>query len=98
MSGPEAEALMSAPGRPTGLRRFLPPIGSTGCHLLLGGVAIFILGPLGGHLGGGILGGYIGGVTALKVPAAANLAVFPPPPLAPASTDCCRRCSDGSQN
>src|SRR5215472_9187663 len=29
-------------------RRFLPPIGSPGYHLLLGAVAILILGPLGG--------------------------------------------------
>src|SRR3989442_6077231 len=32
----------------TGLKRFLPRIGSPGYHLLLAIVAIFILGPLGG--------------------------------------------------
>jgi hypothetical protein len=32
----------------TGLKRFLPPIGSPAYHLMLAAVAIFILGPLGG--------------------------------------------------
>src|ERR1035441_1177435 len=55
-----------------GSRRFLPRIGSPGYHLLLGTVAIFILGPLGGisaafmnfsigfFLGGQVLGGILG--------------------------------------
>lgn len=77
MSGPEADALMSAPGRPAGLRRFLPPIGSPRYHLLLGGVAIFILGPLGGvsaafmnfsigfFIGGQVLAGILGSTITL---------------------------------
>jgi uncharacterized oligopeptide transporter (OPT) family protein len=77
MSGHEAEAVMSAPGRPAGLRRFLPPIGSPRYHLLLGGVAIFILGPLGGvsaafmnfsigfFIGGQVLAGILGSTITL---------------------------------
>lgn len=53
---------------------FLPPIGSVGYHLLLGAVAIFILGPLGGitaaymnfslgfFVGGQVLAGILGSV------------------------------------
>src|SRR5258708_23326438 len=52
--------------------RFLPPIGSRGYHLLLGAVAILILGPLGGitatfmnfsvgfFVGGQVLAGILG--------------------------------------
>ena len=40
---------MPSPTEPaSGLKRFLPRIGSPGYHLLLATVAIFILGPLGG--------------------------------------------------
>ena len=68
---------MSAPVRPTGLRRLLPPIGSTRYHLLLGGVSIFILGPLGGisaaymnfsigfFIGGQVLAGILGSTVTL---------------------------------
>src|SRR5512137_2384258 len=57
---------------PTGLKRFLPRIGSPGYHVLLGAVAIFILGPLGGisaafmnfsigfFIGGQVLAGILG--------------------------------------
>jgi uncharacterized oligopeptide transporter (OPT) family protein len=62
------------PGTPhdKGLKRFLPPIGSTGYYLLLAAVAIFILGPLGGisaaymnfslgfFVGGQVLAGILG--------------------------------------
>ena len=53
-------------------RRFLPPIGTAGYHVLLGAVAIFILGPLGGitsaymnfslgfFVGGQVLAGLLG--------------------------------------
>ena len=55
-------------------RRFLPPIGTAGYHVLLGAVAIFILGPLGGitsaymnfslgfFVGGQVLAGILGSV------------------------------------
>lgn len=55
-------------------RRFLPPINSTGYYMLLGAVAIFILGPLGGitaaymnfslgfFVGGQVLAGILGSV------------------------------------
>ena len=55
-------------------KRFLPPIGSPGYYLLLGSVAIFILGPLGGitaaymnfslgfFVGGQVLAGILGSV------------------------------------
>jgi uncharacterized oligopeptide transporter (OPT) family protein len=58
----------------TQLRRFLPPINSVGFHVLLGCVAIFILGPLGGitaaymnfslgfFVGGQVLAGILGSV------------------------------------
>src|ERR1044071_1496805 len=40
---------MAEPSAPTpSFKRFLPPIGSPGYHLMLACVAIFILGPLGG--------------------------------------------------
>lgn len=54
--------------------RFLPPIGSTGYYVLLGAIAIFILGPLGGitasymcfslgfFVGGQVLAGILGSV------------------------------------
>ena len=38
---------MPDPSSAVGVRRFLPPIGSTAYHVLLGCVAILILGPLG---------------------------------------------------
>ena len=77
MSGPEVDSSLSAPGRPAGLRRLLPPIGSPRYHLLLGGVAIFILGPLGGisaafmnfsigfFIGGQVLAGILGSTITL---------------------------------
>jgi hypothetical protein len=60
-----------APER-AGIRRFLPPIGSPGYHVLLAAVALFILGPLGGisaaymnfsigfFIGGQVLAGILG--------------------------------------
>ncbi|MFH1142951.1 MAG: peptide transporter, partial [Candidatus Eisenbacteria bacterium] len=62
------------PGAPpqTGLRRHLPPIGSRRYHILLGAIAILILGPLGGiaaaymnfslgfFIGGQVLAGILG--------------------------------------
>src|ERR1041385_1748742 len=57
--------------------RFLPPIGSPGYHILLGAVAIFILGPLGGisaafmnfsigfFVGGQVLAGILGSTVTL---------------------------------
>jgi hypothetical protein len=68
---------MSAPGRPSALRRLLPPIGSPAYHILLGCVAIFILGPLGGisaafmnfsigfFIGGQVLAGILGSTITL---------------------------------
>jgi len=69
---------MSAPTtQPTGLKRYLPRIGSPGYHLLLGAVAIFILGPLGGvsaafmnfsigfFVGGQVLAGILGSAVTL---------------------------------
>ncbi len=68
---------MSAPDRPAGLRRFLPPIGTPRYHLLLGCVAIFLLGPLGGvsaafmnfsigfFIGGQVLAGILGSTVTL---------------------------------
>ena len=58
----------------TGFRRFLPPMNSPGYYILLGAVAIFILGPLGGitaaymnfslgfFVGGQVLAGILGSV------------------------------------
>jgi uncharacterized oligopeptide transporter (OPT) family protein len=68
---------MSAPDRLAGLRRLLPPIGSPRYHLLLGCVAIFLLGPLGGvsaafmnfsigfFIGGQVLAGILGSTVTL---------------------------------
>src|SRR5512137_2626410 len=62
---------------PTGLKRFLPRIGSPGYHVLLGAVAIFVLGPLGGisaafmnfsigfFIGGQVLAGILGSTVTL---------------------------------
>lgn len=62
---------------PTGLKRFLPPIGSPAYHVMLSVVAIFILGPLGGisaafmnfsigfFVGGQVLAGILGSVVTL---------------------------------
>src|SRR5262245_31385123 len=47
-SATEAERLPLPNESDSGLKRFLPRIGSPGYHLLLAVVAIFILGPLGG--------------------------------------------------
>ena len=67
----------TATTRPTGLKRFLPPIGSPAYHVLLGSVAIFILGPLGGvsaafmnfsigfFIGGQVLAGILGSTVTL---------------------------------
>src|SRR5437879_13244988 len=61
----------------TGPKRFLPRIGSPGYHILLGAVAIFILGPLGGisaafmnfsigfFIGGQVLAGILGSTVTL---------------------------------
>ena len=69
---------MSAPTtQPTGLKRFLPRIGSPAYHLMLATVAIFILGPLGGisaafmnfsigfFVGGQVLAGILGSAVTL---------------------------------
>src|SRR5512136_2184573 len=70
-SPPEPRAISGEP------RRFLPRIGSPGYHLMLGTVAIFILGPLGGisaafmnfsigfFLGGQVLAGILGSAVTL---------------------------------
>ena len=62
---------------PTGLRRWLPPIGSPGYHALLVTVAILVLGPLGGvsaafmnfsigfFIGGQVLAGILGSAVTL---------------------------------
>src|SRR5258707_10920200 len=62
---------------PSGLKKFLPPIGSPAFHLMLGAVAIYILGPLGGisaafmnfsigfFIGGQVLAGILGSVVTL---------------------------------
>src|SRR5258706_7045211 len=64
-------------GNSSGLRRFLPRIGSPGYHILLATVAIFILGPLGGisaafmnfsigfFVGGQVLAGILGSTVTL---------------------------------
>src|SRR5437868_4444217 len=61
----------------SGVRRFLPPIGSPGYHVMLSAVAIFILGPLGGisaafmnfsigfFVGGQVLAGILGSTVTL---------------------------------
>lgn len=69
---------MSWPNEPaSGIRRFLPRIGSPGYHVLLAAVAIFILGPLGGisaafmnfsigfYIGGQVLAGILGSAVTL---------------------------------
>jgi uncharacterized oligopeptide transporter (OPT) family protein len=68
---------MSVSARPSALRRLLPPIDSTAYHVLLGCVAIFILGPLGGisaafmnfsigfFIGGQVLAGILGSTITL---------------------------------
>jgi len=69
---------MSAPSTPAiGFKRFLPRIGSPAYHLMLGAVAIFILGPLGGisaafmnfsigfFIGGQVLAGILGSTVTL---------------------------------
>ena len=69
--------MMSPAPEPTGLKRFLPRIGSPGYHLLLATVAILILGPLGGisaafmnfsigfFIGGQVLAGILGSAVTL---------------------------------
>jgi uncharacterized oligopeptide transporter (OPT) family protein len=68
---------MSVSERPSALRRLLPPIDSPAYHILLGCVAIFILGPLGGisaafmnfsigfFIGGQVLAGILGSTITL---------------------------------
>ena len=68
---------MSVSGRPSTLRRLLPPIDSPAYHVLLGCVAIFVLGPLGGisaafmnfsigfFIGGQVLAGILGSTVTL---------------------------------
>ena len=68
---------MSVSARTSALRRLLPPIDSTAYHVLLGCVAIFILGPLGGisaafmnfsigfFIGGQVLAGILGSTITL---------------------------------
>ncbi len=63
--------------RARGIKRYLPPVGSRGYHLMLGLVAILILGPLGGisaafmnfsigfFVGGQVLAGILGSVVTL---------------------------------
>ena len=63
--------------QPTGLKTLLPRIGSPGYHIMLGAVAIFILGPLGGisaafmnfsigfYIGGQVLAGILGSAVTL---------------------------------
>ena len=62
----------SDPNKPVPAKRFLPPVGTPGYHVLLAAVAIFILGPLGGisaaymnfslgfFVGGQVLAGILG--------------------------------------
>jgi hypothetical protein len=68
---------MSASESTPAPKRWLPPIGSLRYHLLLGTVAIFILGPLGGisaafmhfsigfFIGGQVLAGILGSMVTL---------------------------------
>src|ERR1700755_2091284 len=61
----------------SGLKRFLPKLGSPGYHLMLAFIAVFILGPLGGisaafmnfsigfFIGGQVLAGILGSVVTL---------------------------------
>src|SRR3974377_1886573 len=67
----------SNPPEPSHIRKFLPPIGSPGYHILLSTVAILILGPLGGvsaafmnfsigfFIGGQVLAGILGSTVTL---------------------------------
>src|SRR3954471_24623477 len=67
----------SNPQSPMGFKRFLPPIGTPGYHVLLSLVAIFSLGPLGGisaafmnfsigfFVGGQVLAGILGSTVTL---------------------------------
>jgi uncharacterized oligopeptide transporter (OPT) family protein len=69
--------MSTVPITQTGLKRFLPPIGSPGYHVMLACVAIFILGPLGGisaafmnfsigfFIGGQVLAGILGSTVTL---------------------------------
>jgi uncharacterized oligopeptide transporter (OPT) family protein len=70
-------AASTASGPPSGLKRFLPRIGSPAYHVMLSAVAIFILGPLGGvsaafmnfsigfFIGGQVLAGILGSTVTL---------------------------------
>jgi hypothetical protein len=77
---PDSFKAPAAPGteaNPGGFRRFFPPIGSRGYHVMLTCVAIFILGPLGGisgafmnfsigiFVGGQVLAGILGSAVTL---------------------------------
>src|ERR1700747_3021573 len=74
VTAPHSEKAQATPVRSN---RFLPRIGSPGYHLLLGTVAILILGPLGGSsaafmnfsigffLGGSVLAGILGSIVTL---------------------------------
>src|SRR5205814_1372542 len=80
--GRRADAMLQAM---PGLRRFLPRIDSIGYHVLLGAVAILILGPLGGitaaymnfslgfFVGGQVLAGILGSVVTYGYGADAKL-------------------------
>jgi uncharacterized oligopeptide transporter (OPT) family protein len=69
--------MSTVPTAQTGLKRFLPPIGTPGYHVMLACVAIFILGPLGGisaafmnfsigfFIGGQVLAGILGSTVTL---------------------------------
>jgi len=69
--------MSTTPTPQTGLKRFLPPIGTPGYHVMLACVAIFILGPLGGisaafmnfsigfFIGGQVLAGILGSTVTL---------------------------------
>src|SRR5215475_7617698 len=73
MSTATPSAPVSTPAR-TGFRRFLPAMNSPAYYILLGAIAIFILGPLGGitaaymnfslgfFVGGQVLAGILGSV------------------------------------
>src|SRR5437660_9875693 len=72
-----SSGMTGEPNANTGLKRFLPPIGSPRYHILLATVAIFILGPLGGitssfmnfsigfFVGGQVLAGILGSTVTL---------------------------------
>src|SRR5437660_4623664 len=73
-----SSGMTGEPNANTGLKRFLPPIGSPAYHILLATVAIFILGPLGGisaafmnfkigfFVGGQVLAGILGSAVTLS--------------------------------